>query len=59
MFFIVRYKTVSSVRQMSLGEEDLLVLMKILMENIEEGSKDHSMEITRQVAQGKLTVHDA
>ncbi|XP_044053106.1 vacuolar protein sorting-associated protein 13C isoform X3 [Siniperca chuatsi] len=38
---------------MSLGEEDLGVLMMILVENIGEGSKEHSMEVKRQVAQGK------
>uniref|UniRef100_A0A4W6CNT0 Vacuolar protein sorting 13 homolog C n=1 Tax=Lates calcarifer TaxID=8187 RepID=A0A4W6CNT0_LATCA len=36
---------------MSLGEEDLGVLMKILVENIGEGSKEHSMDVKRQVAQ--------
>ncbi|KAM7424819.1 hypothetical protein PAMA_000939 [Pampus argenteus] len=36
---------------MSLGEEDLGVLMKILVENIREGSKEHSMDVSRQVAQ--------
>uniref|UniRef100_A0A4W6CPA1 Vacuolar protein sorting 13 homolog C n=1 Tax=Lates calcarifer TaxID=8187 RepID=A0A4W6CPA1_LATCA len=41
---------------MSLGEEDLGVLMKILVENIGEGSKEHSMDVKRQVAQGKLTL---
>ena len=35
---------------MSLGEEDLGVLMKILVENIREGSKEHSMDVNRQVA---------
>lgn len=45
---------------MSLGEEDLGVLMKILVENIGEGNKEHSMDVKRQVAQGKftLTAHD-
>lgn len=38
---------------MSLGEEDLAVLMKILVENIGEGSKELSMDVKRQVAQGK------
>ncbi|KAM9366322.1 intermembrane lipid transfer protein VPS13C [Symphorus nematophorus] len=38
---------------MSLGEEDLGVLMKILVENIGEGSKEHSMDVKRQVAQEK------
>ncbi|XP_067454112.1 intermembrane lipid transfer protein VPS13C isoform X1 [Thunnus thynnus] len=36
---------------MSLGEEDLGVLMKILVENIGEGSKEHSIDVNRQVAQ--------
>uniref|UniRef100_A0A4W6CNZ5 Vacuolar protein sorting 13 homolog C n=1 Tax=Lates calcarifer TaxID=8187 RepID=A0A4W6CNZ5_LATCA len=36
--------------------EDLGVLMKILVENIGEGSKEHSMDVKRQVAQGKLTL---
>lgn len=57
MVFIARHKNRLSVHQMSLGEEDLIVLMKILVDNIGEGSKDHSMDVTRQVAQGKLTVH--
>ncbi|XP_040904460.1 vacuolar protein sorting-associated protein 13C isoform X1 [Toxotes jaculatrix] len=38
---------------MSLGEEDLGVLMKILVENIGEGSKEHSMDVKRQVVQEK------
>ncbi|XP_068584903.1 intermembrane lipid transfer protein VPS13C isoform X2 [Cebidichthys violaceus] len=38
---------------MSLGQEDLGVLMKILVENIGEGSKEHSMDLKRQVAQEK------
>ncbi|XP_027143245.1 vacuolar protein sorting-associated protein 13C isoform X3 [Larimichthys crocea] len=38
---------------MSLGEEDFGVLMKILVENIGEGSKEHTMDIKRQVAQEK------
>ncbi|KAG7239597.1 hypothetical protein INR49_028749 [Caranx melampygus] len=38
---------------MSLGEEDLAVLMKILVENIGEGSKELSMDVKSQVAQGK------
>uniref|UniRef100_A0A8D2ZU04 Vacuolar protein sorting-associated protein 13C n=1 Tax=Scophthalmus maximus TaxID=52904 RepID=A0A8D2ZU04_SCOMX len=40
---------------MSLGEEDLGVLMKILVENIGEGTKEHSMDVRRQAAQGQLT----
>lgn len=39
---------------MSLGEEDLGVLMKILVENIGEGSKEHRVDVRRQVATGKL-----
>ena len=42
---------------MSLGEEDLGVLMKILVENIGEGSKTHSVDAKTQVAQGNQ-VHD-
>ncbi|XP_038556520.1 vacuolar protein sorting-associated protein 13C isoform X2 [Micropterus salmoides] len=38
---------------MSLGEEDLGVLMMVLVENIGEGSKEHSMDVKRQVAQEK------
>ncbi|XP_041804195.1 vacuolar protein sorting-associated protein 13C isoform X2 [Chelmon rostratus] len=38
---------------MSLGEEDLGVLMKIFVENIGEGSKEHSMDVKRQLAQEK------
>ncbi|KAM6942753.1 intermembrane lipid transfer protein VPS13C [Xenentodon cancila] len=36
---------------MSLGEEDLCVLMKILVENIGEGSREYNMDVKRQVAQ--------
>ncbi|XP_053190317.1 intermembrane lipid transfer protein VPS13C [Scomber japonicus] len=39
--------------QMSLGEEDLAVLMKILVENIGEGTKEHSMDLRRQAAQDR------
>lgn len=42
---------------MSLGEQDLIVLMKILVDNIGERSKDHNMDVTKHVAQGQLTVH--
>ncbi|XP_029354917.1 vacuolar protein sorting-associated protein 13C isoform X2 [Echeneis naucrates] len=38
---------------MSLGEEDLSVLMKILVENIGEGNKKHNVDVKRQVAQEK------
>ncbi|KAM7405560.1 hypothetical protein PAMP_000001 [Pampus punctatissimus] len=41
---------------MSLGEEDLGVLMKILEENIREGSKEHSMDVSRQVAQERMEI---
>lgn len=39
---------------MSLGEEDLGVLTKILVENIGEGSKKHIIHVKGQVAQGKF-----
>ncbi|KAM9860925.1 intermembrane lipid transfer protein VPS13C [Aulostomus maculatus] len=39
--------------KMSLGEEDLGVLMKVLVENIGEGSKAHNMDVNRQVAEEK------
>lgn len=42
--------------QMSLGEEDLGVLMKILVENIGGGNKEHSMDVKRQAAQGNFTL---
>ncbi|KAM3625353.1 uncharacterized protein V6R79_010760 [Siganus canaliculatus] len=35
---------------MTLAEEDLGVLMKILLENIGEGSREHSIDLKRQVA---------
>ncbi|XP_041649214.1 vacuolar protein sorting-associated protein 13C isoform X2 [Cheilinus undulatus] len=38
---------------MSLGEEDLGVLMKIMVENIGDGSAEHSMDVKTQVAQEK------
>ncbi|XP_024911459.1 vacuolar protein sorting-associated protein 13C [Cynoglossus semilaevis] len=37
---------------MSLGEEDLGVLMKTFVENIGEGSKEHSVNVKRQMAEG-------
>ncbi|XP_030582249.1 vacuolar protein sorting-associated protein 13C isoform X2 [Archocentrus centrarchus] len=49
----VRVQGVLRTLNMSLGEEDLGVLMKILVENIGEGSKEHSMDVKRQVAQEK------
>lgn len=42
---------------MSLGEEDLGVLMKIFVENIGEGSKEHSMDVKRQLAQGTFSLN--
>ncbi|CAK6982133.1 vacuolar protein sorting-associated protein 13C isoform X1 [Scomber scombrus] len=45
--------------QMSLGEEDLAVLMKILVENIGEGTKEHSMDLRRQAAQDQLDEQQA
>ncbi|XP_034470795.1 vacuolar protein sorting-associated protein 13C isoform X1 [Hippoglossus hippoglossus] len=41
---------------MSLGEEDLGVLMKILVENIGEGSKAHDMDVKSRVAQEKAAL---
>ncbi|CAJ1049975.1 vacuolar protein sorting-associated protein 13C isoform X3 [Xyrichtys novacula] len=38
---------------MSLGEEDLGVLMKILVENIGDGDKEHSTDVKKKVAQEK------
>ncbi|XP_038824975.1 vacuolar protein sorting-associated protein 13C-like [Salvelinus namaycush] len=38
---------------MALGQEDFGVLMKILGENIGEGSKEHIMDVKKQVAQDK------
>lgn len=42
---------------MDLGEDDLGVLMKTLLENIGEGSKDHSTDVNRHVVQGNLTLN--
>lgn len=39
---------------MNLGEEDLCVLMKILVENIGEGSSQHRIDAKRQMVQGRL-----
>lgn len=39
---------------MCLGEDDFGLLMKILVENIGEGSKEHSMDMKIQVAQGNV-----
>ncbi|XP_028257848.1 vacuolar protein sorting-associated protein 13C isoform X2 [Parambassis ranga] len=44
--------------KMSLGEEDLGVLMKILVENIKEGSKGHSMDIETRVVQEKAEISE-
>lgn len=38
---------------MSLGEEDLGVLMKILVENIGEGSSHHGLPASRRRLQGR------
>ncbi|XP_074521688.1 intermembrane lipid transfer protein VPS13C isoform X2 [Halichoeres trimaculatus] len=38
---------------MSLGEEDLGVLMKIMVENIGDGSVEHSMDVKKKTAQEK------
>lgn len=43
---------------MSLGEEDLGVLMKTFVENIGEGSKEHSVNVKRQMAEGRFTDND-
>ncbi|XP_070692075.1 intermembrane lipid transfer protein VPS13C [Pempheris klunzingeri] len=50
----VQVQGVLQALNMSLGEEDLGVLMKILIENFGEGSKEHSMDVKRQVAQDKV-----
>lgn len=38
---------------MSLGEEDLSVLMKILVENIGEGSSQHCIPVNKRMVQGR------
>lgn len=43
------------VWQMEFAEEDLAVLMKVLVENIGEGSKEHNIAVSRQAAQGNFT----
>lgn len=43
--------------QMNLGEEDLCVLMKILVENIGEGSSQRSVHVNRETVQGRF-MHD-
>lgn len=40
---------------MEFAEEDLAVLMKVLVENIGQGSKEHSIAVSRQAAQGNIT----
>ncbi|XP_075873846.1 intermembrane lipid transfer protein VPS13C isoform X3 [Nelusetta ayraudi] len=39
--------------KMEFAEEDLAVLMKVLVENIGQGSKEHSIAVSRQAAQEK------
>lgn len=43
------------VWQMEFAEEDLAVLMKVLVENISEGSKEHNIAVSRQEAQGNFS----
>lgn len=40
---------------MVFAEEDLAVLMKVLVENIGQGSKEHSIAVSRQAAQGNFS----
>uniref|UniRef100_A0AAQ4Q6C5 Vacuolar protein sorting 13 homolog C n=2 Tax=Gasterosteus aculeatus aculeatus TaxID=481459 RepID=A0AAQ4Q6C5_GASAC len=54
----VRVQGVLHSLNMSLGKEDLGVLMKILVENIGEGSKEHSMDLKRQVAREKAELDE-
>ncbi|KAJ7994515.1 hypothetical protein DPEC_G00250280 [Dallia pectoralis] len=49
----VKVQGVLKSMNMSLGQGDFGVLMKILVENIGEGSKEHIMDINRQVARDK------
>lgn len=51
--FSVSFKTQNCL-QMNLGEEDLCVLMKILVENIGEGSSQHRIDAKRQMVQGRF-----
>lgn len=51
--FSVSFKT-QNCFQMNLGEEDLCVLMKILVENIREGSSQHCIDAKRQMVQGRF-----
>lgn len=39
---------------MNLGEEDLCVLMKILVENIGEGGSQHCIDAKRPMVQGRF-----
>ncbi|KAM3877457.1 intermembrane lipid transfer protein VPS13C [Diretmus argenteus] len=52
----VQVQGVLKSMKMCLGQEDFGVLMKILVENIGEGSKEHSMDVKRQVAQEKAAL---
>ncbi|XP_062417927.1 intermembrane lipid transfer protein VPS13C isoform X7 [Pungitius pungitius] len=54
----VRVHGVLHSLNMSLGKEDLGVLMKILVENIGEGSKEHSMDLKKQVAREKAELDE-
>uniref|UniRef100_A0AAY5L059 Vacuolar protein sorting 13 homolog C n=1 Tax=Esox lucius TaxID=8010 RepID=A0AAY5L059_ESOLU len=49
----VKVQGVLKSMNMSLGQGDFGVLMKILVENIGEGSKEHSRDVSRQVARDK------
>uniref|UniRef100_A0A3P9AA40 Vacuolar protein sorting 13 homolog C n=1 Tax=Esox lucius TaxID=8010 RepID=A0A3P9AA40_ESOLU len=50
----VKVQGVLKSMNMSLGQGDFGVLMKILVENIGEGSKEHSRDVSRQVMSGTL-----
>ncbi|KAM8893527.1 intermembrane lipid transfer protein VPS13C isoform 2-T2 [Spinachia spinachia] len=49
----VRVQGVLHSLNMSLGKEDMGVLMKILVENIGEGSREHSMDLKKREAREK------
>ncbi|XP_071369482.1 intermembrane lipid transfer protein VPS13C-like, partial [Centroberyx affinis] len=49
----VQVQGVLKSMNVSLGQEDFGVLMKILVENIGEGSKEHSLDLKRQGAEAK------
>uniref|UniRef100_UPI003AAD81DF intermembrane lipid transfer protein VPS13C n=1 Tax=Centroberyx gerrardi TaxID=166262 RepID=UPI003AAD81DF len=49
----VQVQGVLKSMNVSLGQEDFGVLMKILVENIGEGSKEHSLDLKRQGAEEK------